>query len=189
MYAITFAERVFTIPVLTITAKAPKLNSAGDGYVTDGYTHTDIKDFELINDEGIVLAVKYSEDGSKVKVTAKAAEGKAIVKNTDGADISNKYHIVFADSAEIENAAQEVGKTAVTISAKDPKFVSGSLSVKDFEAEGEVPVSESIDRLSIQMVLVLCWYGRGFDTPTEDMAKKFLRILHAPLIPGPETIG
>ena len=44
------------------------------------------------------------------------------------------------------------------ISAKDPKFVSGSLSVKDFEAEGEVPVSESIDRLSIQMVLVLVVY-------------------------------
>ena len=44
------------------------------------------------------------------------------------------------------------------ISAQDPKFVSGSLSVKDFETEGEVPVSESIDRLSIQVVLVLVVY-------------------------------
>lgn len=44
------------------------------------------------------------------------------------------------------------------IKAHDPAFVSGSLSVKDFETEGEVPVSESIDRLSIQMVLVLAVY-------------------------------
>ena len=44
------------------------------------------------------------------------------------------------------------------VSAKDPGYVSGSLSVKDFETEGEVPVSESVDRLSIQMVLVLAVY-------------------------------
>ena len=48
------------------------------------------------------------------------------------------------------------------VSAKDPGYVSGSLSVKDFETEGEVPVSESIDRLSIQMVLVLAVYLATF---------------------------
>ena len=47
------------------------------------------------------------------------------------------------------------------VSAKDPGYVSGSLSVKDFETEGEVPVSESVDRLSIQMVLVLAVYLAG----------------------------
>ena len=36
---------------------------------------------------------------------------------------------------------------------------------------------------AIQMTLVLCWFGRGFDTPTEEMARKFLRILHDPLLP------
>ena len=46
--------------------------------------------------------------------------------------------------------------------AKDPGYVSGSLSVKDFETEGEVPVSESVDRLSIQMVLVLAVYLATF---------------------------
>ncbi|MCR4870976.1 MAG: hypothetical protein K5859_06750 [Atopobiaceae bacterium] len=48
------------------------------------------------------------------------------------------------------------------VSAKDPGYVSGSLSVKDFETEGEVPVSESVDRLSIQMVLVLAVYLATF---------------------------
>ena len=48
------------------------------------------------------------------------------------------------------------------VSAKDPGYVSGSLSVKDFETEGEVPVSESVDRLSIQMVLVLAVYLAPF---------------------------
>ena len=44
------------------------------------------------------------------------------------------------------------------VAAHDPAYVSGSLSVADFEQEGEVPVGESIDRLSIQMVLVLAVY-------------------------------
>ena len=44
------------------------------------------------------------------------------------------------------------------VSAHDPAFVSGSLSVADFEQEGEVPISESIDRLSIQVVLVMAVY-------------------------------
>ena len=122
IYDITLENRGLTKPVLTVTAKAPKLNSDGDEYVTDGYTNTELEAHELINDEGVVLAVKYSEDESKVKVTAKAAEGKPVVKNTEGSDISNKYHIVFADSAEIDKAAKEVVKTDVTISAKNPKF-------------------------------------------------------------------
>ena len=35
---------------------------------------------------------------------------------------------------------------------------------------------------AIQMTLILQWYSRGFDTPAADMAKKFLRLLHEPLI-------
>lgn len=33
-----------------------------------------------------------------------------------------------------------------------------------------------------QMTLVLQWYFRGFDTPTEEIAKKYLRVIHAPMI-------
>lgn len=40
---------------------------------------------------------------------------------------------------------------------------------------------------SIQLALMLSWYSRGYDTPTEEMAKKFLRILHDPLIPPSKT--
>lgn len=35
---------------------------------------------------------------------------------------------------------------------------------------------------AVQNTLILLWYGRGFDTPTEEMARKFLRIMHEPLI-------
>lgn len=40
--------------------------------------------------------------------------------------------------------------------------------------------------MSSHLTLVLQWYLRDFDTPTEEMAKKLLRILHLPLIPLPE---
>lgn len=40
----------------------------------------------------------------------------------------------------------------------DHEAISGSLTVKDFQDKGEVPMSESIDRLSIQVVLVLVVY-------------------------------
>ena len=35
---------------------------------------------------------------------------------------------------------------------------------------------------AVQLTLILQWYSRGFDTPTEELARKFLRILHEPLI-------
>ena len=40
---------------------------------------------------------------------------------------------------------------------------------------------------AIQLTLVLNWYKRGFDTPTEEMARKYLRILYQPMIPQSET--
>lgn len=39
---------------------------------------------------------------------------------------------------------------------------------------------------SSQLTLMLQWYFRGFDTPTEEMAKKLLRIVHFPMIVPPE---
>lgn len=35
---------------------------------------------------------------------------------------------------------------------------------------------------AIQITLILQWYGRDFDTPTVEMAKKFQRLIHEPLI-------
>jgi len=34
-----------------------------------------------------------------------------------------------------------------------------------------------------QLALMLQWYFRGFQDPTEEIARKYLRILHMPLIP------
>lgn len=39
---------------------------------------------------------------------------------------------------------------------------------------------------AVQLSLLLCWYGRNFEDPTEEMAKKFLRLLHEPLVPSKE---
>lgn len=37
--------------------------------------------------------------------------------------------------------------------------------------------------INMQVTLLLQWYLRGFDTPAEEMARKFLRLMHAPMIP------
>jgi len=74
---------------------------------------------------------------------------------------------------------------SVEYAMKEDRSILDQLSTPEVKSDTDILACFA----SIQMVLVLCWYGRGFDTPTEDMAKKFLRILHAPLIPGPETIG
>ncbi len=36
--------------------------------------------------------------------------------------------------------------------------------------------------ISYESTLIFQWYLRGFDTPPEEMAKKYLRVLHAPLL-------
>lgn len=41
--------------------------------------------------------------------------------------------------------------------------------------------------MASQITLVLQWYYRDFDTPTEEMARKLLRILHSPMISNPEN--
>lgn len=45
---------------------------------------------------------------------------------------------------------------------KDYEIISGSVTTEIFEDENEVPVSESVDRLSIQLALVIIVYFMGF---------------------------
>lgn len=42
--------------------------------------------------------------------------------------------------------------------SKDAAYVSGSLTVEDFQSENEIPISESVDRLSVQFALILIIY-------------------------------
>lgn len=37
--------------------------------------------------------------------------------------------------------------------------------------------------VSVQITLILQWHLRNFDTPVEEMARKFLRLMHTPMIP------
>ena len=40
--------------------------------------------------------------------------------------------------------------------------------------------------MSAQLTLLLQWYSRGFDTPAEEMARKYLRLLYQPMFQMPE---
>lgn len=57
-------------------------------------------------------------------------------------------------------------------------------AVMDRLSTAEIPSDTDILSCyaAIQTTLILLWYKRNFDTPTEEMAKKFLRILQEPLI-------
>ncbi|HHY65163.1 MAG TPA: sodium:glutamate symporter [Clostridiaceae bacterium] len=44
------------------------------------------------------------------------------------------------------------------IKRKETAYVSGSLTVEDFQSENEIPISESVDRLSVQFALILIIY-------------------------------
>ena len=43
--------------------------------------------------------------------------------------------------------------------------------------------------ISALTTFLLQWYGRGFDTPTEEMARKYMRLIYAPMLPLPEEKG
>ena len=59
-------------------------------------------------------------------------------------------------------------------------------SVMDHLSTEEIPTDTDILSCytAVQITLILQWYHRGFDTPAEEMARKFLRLLHEPLIPA-----
>lgn len=54
------------------------------------------------------------------------------------------------------------------------------LNTKDVHSDSDILACY----MTVQLTLVLQWYYRGFDTPTEEMARKFLRILYDPMIPA-----
>lgn len=57
-------------------------------------------------------------------------------------------------------------------------------SILDLLSTSEVKSDKDILAcyMSSQITLLLQWYQRNFDTPVEEMAKKYLRIIHEPMI-------
>lgn len=57
-------------------------------------------------------------------------------------------------------------------------------TIMDRLSTEEIPTDSDIlgCYASIQTTLILLWHNRGFDTPTEEMARKFLRIMYEPLV-------
>lgn len=77
---------------------------------------------------------------------------------------NNLFHVIILRN--IHYATTE-DKTILTL-----------LSTPDLQADADILACYT----SCQMTLTLQWYMRGFDTPTEEMAKKFLRLLRSPMI-------
>ena len=57
-------------------------------------------------------------------------------------------------------------------------------TIMDRLSTAEIPSDSDILSCyaAIQVTLILLWHSRGFDTPTEEMARKFLRIMYEPLV-------
>lgn len=57
-------------------------------------------------------------------------------------------------------------------------------TVMDWLSTEEIPTDTDILSCyaAIQTTLILLWHSRGFDTPTEEMARKFLRMMHEPFV-------
>ena len=53
------------------------------------------------------------------------------------------------------------------------------------EFSGDMDILRSY--ITCDFMLVLEWCSRGFDTPVEEMARKFVRLLHHPFIPMSES--
>lgn len=66
---------------------------------------------------------------------------------------------------------------------KEDRSVLDLLSTPDVKSDTDILSCY----VACQITLVLQWYLRGYDTPTEEMAKKLLRMLHAPMIPYSST--
>lgn len=60
----------------------------------------------------------------------------------------------------------------------EDRTVMDRLSTEEIPSDADILTCYS----AIQIMLILQWHSRGFDTPTEEMARKFLRIMHEPLI-------
>lgn len=75
-------------------------------------------------------------------------------------------HFLLLES--IENVMQEESSVLDLLSTPDVKSDSDILACY----------------MSSQITLLMQWYQRNFDTPEEEMAKKYLRVIHAPLIVG-----
>lgn len=60
----------------------------------------------------------------------------------------------------------------------EDRTVMDRLSTEEIPSDADILTCYS----AIQIMLILQWHSRGFDTPTVDMARKFLRLMHEPLV-------
>jgi AcrR family transcriptional regulator len=60
----------------------------------------------------------------------------------------------------------------------EDRTVMERLSTEEIPSDADILTCYS----AIQIMLILQWHSRGFDTPTVDMARKFLRLMHEPLV-------
>ncbi len=111
---------------------------------------------DLFEAAGILLPMSFGQGPGQANNIGSTFEGK-------GFEGGRSFGIALAAAGYL--VACIVGVIYVNVLAKrgkikkvDPEYVSGNLSVNDFQQKDEVPVGESDDRLSIQLVLVFVVY-------------------------------
>lgn len=98
----------YTLPTVTITAKAPKYDSTEKKFVADGYTQNPA----TLQDGDTIASVEYA-----IGTDNKCMPSHAVIKNNNK-DVTNKYSISYvASEAGVQPTDPERG--TLTITAKD----------------------------------------------------------------------
>ena len=89
----------------------------------------------------------------------------------------------FLDIIVRNNLQNLLMQRHITFAMQENRTLLDQLSTPEVESDMDILSCCT----AIQLTLVLNWYNRDFETPTEEMARKYLRILFQPMIPQPEN--
>lgn len=90
-----------------------------------------------------------------------------------------KEQKAFLDALVKNNLTYYLTVRNIVYAQEENQTLLRQLSTHDVETDMDIVSCYT----AIQLTLVLSWHGRGFDTPTEEMARKLLRLIFRPMIP------
>lgn len=90
-----------------------------------------------------------------------------------------KEHSTFLDVIVRQNMGPLFRDRIVLYFTQDERILFELLNTPDVKVDMDIISSY----VSIRISLLFRWHERGFDTPAEEMAKKYVRMIQAPLLP------
>lgn len=88
----------------------------------------------------------------------------------------------FLDSLMTNNLGWVFIKRYIRYVQEEEKNLENLLGTPDVKFDSDILLFYMCGQIS----MMLQWYSRGFDTPAEEMAQKYLRLIHSPLLPPDE---